>query len=344
MSSKSTKNKIKEYSSVAETVKKVDKKPEEKKEEKVEKTQVKSEPKPVEQEEPRITEEQVIEAFRSFGFEPNEKNNDIGYWTTRGQSEGQKLMEELYNKKNELNNEEESTKKTKETLPRLNDEDISALFDEYGLPQPDPEWARNHLPNDPIKLRSILEMQRKMTDDAVKEEATNSMSTPPQNIQPQPATPIPGMPTGMGGPIEGEPGMMPGSPTSNPFFIGDHSIVRITQPNNPNSSTTWLVDTKKKVLRPFMSDEAFKNAFENPAEAEKSVVTISAQELGPGGVLEGFSPLQGGKGVQGDGSMEDIEFSPAQIQRRYGKESDETSENKALSMLDGVFGNLNNQQ
>ena len=111
---------------------------------------------------------------------------------------------------------------------------------------------------------------------------------------------------------------------------------------NPNSSTTWLVDTKKKVLRPFMSEEAFKNAFESPEEAEKAVITVSAKELGPGGSLEGFKPLQGEQGVKDDGSMDDIDFSPAQVERRYGKTSDPASENKALSMLDGVLGNINN--
>lgn|SRR3990167_790267 len=303
-------------------------------------------------EEPRITSEQVIAAFRSFGFEPNERNhNDVGYWTTRGQSEGVKLMEELHKRRMEINQKEDDNKKneetkkksieeSKETLPRLSDEEINALFDEYGLPAPDPEWARNHLPNDPKGIRVMLKMQRKMADDILKKESKNTVTAIPET--PKMGTPMMPPPAqqpmmGMGG-----PNLMGGQEetSATPFFVGDNAIVRITNPNNPNMSTTWLVDAKRKVLRPFASEGAFRNAFENPEEAEKSVITLSSKELGPGGALDGFKPLQSKQGVNDDGSMEDIEFSPAQIQRRYGKQSDSNAENRALSMLDGVFGNL----
>jgi len=89
-----------------------------------------------------------------------------------------------------------------------------------------------------------------------------------------------------------------------------------------------------------MSEKAFENAFEDPEEAQKSVITISTKELGPGGVLDGFKPLQAQQGVNDDGSMEPIEFSPAQLQRRYGKQSDPAAENKSLSMLDGILGTM----
>ncbi|MBU2061258.1 MAG: hypothetical protein KKH44_05325 [Bacteroidetes bacterium] len=329
MASKSATKEIKKYSGVANKAKTANEK---------NKTQTNQS---IQQEEPRISQEQVIKAFESFGFQPNERNNEIGYWTTRPVSEGAKLMEELYKRRQEMNDEEDLNKKSKQTLPRLSDEEISAFYDEYGLPTPDPEWARNHLPNDPNKIRSLLEMQRKTTDDMIKNEA--KMATTPQPMaqqQPQ-QMPTMTMPNGMGGPTP-----MDGMPISQakPFFIGDHSIVRITNPNNPNSTTTWLVDSKKKVLRPFMSEEAFQNAFENPAEAEKSVVTISSKELGPGGVLEGFSPLQGGKGVRGDGSMDRVDFSPASIKRNYGKPIDPNVDNKAISLLDGLFGAIKQQQ
>lgn len=335
------------------------------------------------QEEPRITPEQVIAAFRSFGFEPNERNhNDIGYWTMKGQSEGVKLMEELHKRRMELNKQEDEHKKSqsereraaqkaeddkktahetivnkqhidKAAMPRLSDEDINALFDEYGLPAPDPEWARNHLPNDPKKIRSILEMQRKTADDLLKKHSKNTVNSMPETPKmpgsPMMAAPMQGrggpMPSmGQPGPMGMQAGMVPDDSPATPFFIGDHSIVRITNPTNPNASTLWLVDAKKKVLRPFLSEQAFQNAFENPEEAEKAVVTISTRELGKGGALDGFKPLQGSQGVNDDGSMEDIEYSPAQIQKRYGKPSDPTAENKALSMLDGVLGSVDKTQ
>lgn len=328
MATKSAQNKIKQYSGVAKTVKDKTVKNEEKN--KTNQTQQKIE-------EPKITHEQVVNIFKSFGFEPNSENNDIGYWTSRGQSESTKLVEELYNKRKELNSQKEVEGQTKKTLPRLSDEDILSLYDEYGLPTPDPEWVRNHMPNDTVKLRSLLETQRKITDDSIKskfdakKQMNNTMMGQNQ------------VPSGMGGPVQlpptvGEQNINNGKTT--PFFIGDHSLVKITNPSNPNASTIWLVDAKKKVLRPFLSQKAFENAFENPQEAENAVVTVSSTALGPGGVLEGFTPLKGQKGVKEDGSMDNIEFSPAQIQRRYGKKQDENAENKALSMLDGVFSKL----
>ena len=236
-------------------------------------------------------------------------------------------------------------------MPRLSDEDIAALFDEYGLPTPDPEWARNHLPNDPKKIRSILEMQRKTADDMMKKHSKNTVNAIPETPK---NSPIGGMTMqGKGGPIQQmnqstpmgmQAGMVPDDSPTTPFFIGDHSIVRITNPTNPNASTLWLVDSKKKVLRPFLSEQSFQNAFENPEEAEKAIVTISTRVLGKGGALDGFKPLRWTQGVNDDGSMDDIEYSPAQIQKRYGKPSDQVAENKALSMLDGVLGTMGKPQ
>jgi len=236
----------------------------------------------------------------------------------------------------------------KVAMTRLSDQDIAALFDEYGLPAPDPEWARAHLPNDPKKLRSVLEMQRKMADDMLKQQAKNSVNSMP--MVPKPGT-LPAMGAsqsmpmmGQGGPM-GMQGEMTGeqSPAS-PFFIGDHAIVRITNPTNPNASTLWLVEAKKKILRPFASEQAFKNAFEDPEAAMRAVITISTKELGPGGSLEGFKPLQGAQGVNEDGSMDDIPFTEGQLQDRYGKPSDPMSENKALSLVDGLMGKLQTNQ
>lgn len=331
---------------------------------------------PAPQEEKRITPEQVTAAFKSFGFEPNQRNhNDIGYWTMKPQSEGVKLMEELHKRRMDINKQEDDNKKTesdrqkatqkaeddkkdahesilnkqntdKAAMPRLSDHDINALFDEYGLPAPDPEWARNHLPNDPKKIRSILDMQRKMADDMLKKHSKNAVNSIPEVPKNAPLPAISAGRTnngqgGPGGPVGAQGDMTQGETPVRPFFVGDHSVVRITNPNNPNASTVWLVDANKKVLRPFASEQAFQNAFENPADAEKSTVTLSSKDLGPGGALDGFKPLKGNQGVKDDGSMDNIEFSPAQIQRRYGKPSDENVENKSLSMLDGVFGSLN---
>jgi len=326
-------------------------------------------------EEPRITPEQVIAAFKSFGFVPNERNhNDIAYWTMKGQSEGQQLIEELHKRRMEINRQEDEEKKSqqerqkasqkaeddkkraeedllhqqhlgKKAMPRLSDEDLNALFDEYGLPAPDHEWARNHLPNDPKKIRSILEMQRKTADDMMKKHSKNTVNAIPGTPKmgaaaaPMPAGGGMGGPTPMG--MQG--GMADGSTAVTPFFVGESAVVKITNPNNPQSSTLWLVNPKRKILQPFISEEAFKNAFEDPAEAEKSIITLSSQALGPGGALEGFSPLQGEKGVNNDGSLGEVEFTPNELRNKYGKQDDPAGENKSLSMLDGIFGQIGNQ-
>lgn len=331
-------------------------------------------------EEPRITKDQVVEAFQSFGFTPNERNhNDIAYWTTKGQSERPKLIEELHKRRTDINKQEDDHKNTeterekarqkseddkkaaheaisnkqhidKATMPRLSDQDINALFDEYGLPAPDPEWARSHLPNDPKKIRSILEMQRKMADDLLKKHTKNTINSMPEvpkmGSAPMPSAPAMA-PMGMGGPaspLGAQSGMFGGEAPITPFFVGDHALVRIISPNNPNSGTLWLVEKKKKILRPILSEKALENAFEDPEEAMKSIVTLSSQALGPGGPLEGFTPLDGEKGMKEDGSMDDVEFSPAELQNRYGKPEDLQGENNAISMLDGVMGKVGTQQ
>lgn len=328
-------------------------------------------------EEPRITPEQVVSAFQSFGFKPNERNhNDIGYWTTKGNSELPKLMEDLHKRRMEINAQEDDEKKSendrqkahkdfqskqemakkemehqqsvgKLAMPRLSDNEISALFDEYGLPAPDPEWARNHMPNDPQKVRSLLEMQRKTADEMMKKHAKNNVNSMPEVPKISPTSGIaagapapmmgqggPGTPLGMQGDITGM------ESSASPFFIGDHALVRISNPNNPQVKTLWLVDAKKKILRPILSDKAFENAFEDPLEAVKSIIDVSSKELGPGGSLEGFKPLQGSKGIMDDGTMEDIPFTEGQLQNRYGQASDPAAENRAITMLDGLVGKL----
>lgn len=164
---------------------------------------------------------------------PNDRNhNDIAFWTTKGKSEESKMIEELSKRRKEINQREDDTRKADEirrksqqdilnkheetkakilsqqneakiAMPRLSDEDIAALFDEYGLPKPDPEWARNHMPNDPKKIRSLLEMQRKMADDLFKKHSKNAVNSQPEvpkaSAMSMPAAPAMPM-MGQGGP------------------------------------------------------------------------------------------------------------------------------------------------
>lgn len=308
-------------------------------------------------EEPKMTPQQVAAAFQSFGYQPNQNNmNDVGYWSTRPVSEGAKLMSDLKKRREQDNLKSEDAKrqdeefnKSKQSLPQLNDIEIKGMYDEYGLPAPDTNWVRNNLPNDPEKLRLILETQRNAATDMLKthtKNMVNSMPQIPKASQSSAPTPIMGntQPITQGATSYNMGGMGMGGPgdTPSPFFIGDHAVVRIVSPNNPQASTLWLVDSKKKILRPFMTDQSFENAFEDPEAAKKTITTLSSQDLGPNGPLNGFKLLGQEHGVKDDGSMGNIEYTPAQIARRYGQPSDPAVENKSLSILDGVFNNLKN--
>ena len=361
MNPKDVTDKTKKYSGVVKSVQKAQKPPEE----------------------PRITKEQVTEAFKSFNIPLNARNHDdIAYWTTKGQSEKPKMIEELHKQRTELNQKEDEFRKSvvdkkkleddkkkqisesKETLPRLSDNDIKSLHDEYGLPSPDPEWARNHLPNDPKKIRSILEVQRKTADDMLKKHAKNTVNAMPEVPKVQSGAPMMGMGGPMSSPMQGpmqqptqSPTQMPNTPatmpgdmmgggdqSTTPFFIGDSAVVRIVNPANPNASTLWLVDPQKKVLQPFISEQAFENAFNDPQAAKNAIVTLSSKDLGPGGALDGFELLKGSQGVGHDGKKSNVEFSKAQIQNRYGKQSNPDAENKSMSLLDGVLGGLSKKK
>ena len=349
MSSKSAQGKTQKYSGLVKKVQ--DTKPES-----------------VTPEEPKITSEQIKAAFEAFHLPINDRgHNDILYWSTRPQSEGPKLIEELSNRRKEINQKQDDSNKAEEdkkkaledeeqrrsestkALPRLSDKELHDLFDEYGLPAPDPEWARTHMPNDPQKVRSILEMQRKTADDMLKKHTKNAVNSIPEVPKSTPmgqggSSNTPMMGRGGPSPVAGQGDMVQGDGPINPFFIGDHSIVKITNPNNPDASTLWLVDAKRKVLRPFLSEQAFDNAFESPEEARKAIVTISSKDLGPGGVLAGFTPLQSTKGIDHDGTMPPIEFTPSELQNRYGQPQNPEMENRALSMLDTILGKMSPQQ
>ena len=326
-------------------------------------------------EEPRIRPEEVIAAFRAFGFTPNERNHDdISYWSMKGVSEGAKLIEELHKRRMDINNKEDEDNKreeqkrktqedtlnkqneSKQTLPRLSDDDIKNLHDEYGLPNPDPEWVRNNMSNDPVRIRAILDAQSKATDDVLKKHIKNQVNSMPEVPKGAGMASMPTMPptmplrgmggpryTGMGGPADVGMDMMGEMRPATPLFVGDNALVKIVSPNNPNSGTLWMVNSKDKTLRPIGSEKVLESAFEDPIEAIKSIVKLSADALGPNGPLNGFTPLKQEHGIQDDGTMKNLDFSPFQLSQRYGQPEDPNAEQKALSMLDGIMGKVGGQ-
>lgn len=125
-----------------------------------------------------------------------------------------------------------------------------------------------------------------------------------------------------------------------PVFVGKSALVRLINGNDPSTATIWLVDSTNKTLRPFVSEDQFDSLFDNPEQAKKAVTTLPADELGPGGLLADFHVLDHQYGVQDDGSMKNVPFSPAQVQARYGKPINEEGETKAVSALDGLFSQI----
>ena len=125
-----------------------------------------------------------------------------------------------------------------------------------------------------------------------------------------------------------------------PIFVGKSALVRLINENDPNAATIWLVDPTNKTLRPFVSEDQFDKLFDNPAQAMKAVVTLSSNELSPGGVLEDYQVLDSNYGVGADGSMKDVEFSKSQLQGRYGQPINEGGEKNAVGVLDKILGTL----
>src|SRR3990167_3719354 len=77
-------------------------------------------------EEPRIRPEEVIAAFRAFGFTPNERNHDdISYWSMKGVSEGQKLIEELHKRRMDINNKEDEDNKREEQKRKTQEDTLN---------------------------------------------------------------------------------------------------------------------------------------------------------------------------------------------------------------------------
>ena len=63
-------------------------------------------------EEPKITPEEIVEAFKAFGFEPGERNHDdITYWSSKPRSTKSQLIEELHRRRVDSNKKEDEKSK-----------------------------------------------------------------------------------------------------------------------------------------------------------------------------------------------------------------------------------------
>lgn len=191
------------------------------------------------------------------------------------------------------------------------------------------------------KLMGELKKRREKETVAKEKQAMNTM-----NGSAGPGAPIHTM-MGMGGP--GIYSGMGGPNDNSPIFVGDYGLIRFGQNASGDPAdtyTTFLVDKKNQSIRQIMSDQAFYNLFGDQASvdrAKNSIKTIDESELQSGGALGNFTILPADYAVKDDGSMRKIEFSPSQLQSRYGGNAvNEKMENASLALLDGALNTIKN--
>jgi len=140
------------------------------------------------------------------------------------------------------------------------------------------------------------------------------------------------------------PKQEPQKKQGKPVFVGKSALVRLVNGTDINTATIWLVDPSNKTLRPFVSEEQFDSMFDNAKQARSAIVTLQTDELSPGGVLGDFKVLDSNYGIKGDGSMKKVEFSPSQLQGRYGQPMNMDGETKSVGVLDSLLGSLGGQE
>ena len=196
----------------------------------------------------------------------------------------------------------------------------------------------------------------------------NSMQPQGGPTMPIEAAPVQGqepmMPMG-GAPVQGQEPMMPiegmpqppqeeqmiqpnTSPISegNPYFLGDHALVRFSSGEDSGSDIYWLVDKEDRTVRPFESDMALDAAFgEDLPTALQNAVTLTPPITDPDGnitegVLAEFSLLGPEYAIKEDGTSKPLDFSSHQLKSRYGKSIDEKSEGMSTEVIDGFLEKL----
>lgn len=116
---------------------------------------------------PNITKEQVENAFKSFGYQPDLNNmNDTGYWMTKPVTEISKLISELRKRREKDNANLEEQGQKLDIEKRLDPDRIKQIYDRYGLSEQikdddDINRIQNILPNDEDNLTKILEEEQK---------------------------------------------------------------------------------------------------------------------------------------------------------------------------------------
>ena len=132
-----------------------------------------------------------------------------------------------------------------------------------------------------------------------------------------------------------------------PYFLGGHALIKFSSGEEGfGPDTYWIVDKSNHTIRPFESHMALDAAFGEELESALSnAVTIAPPMVDDAGhisqgVLTDFTLLGPEYAIKEDGTSKPLHFSPHQLRGRYGKPVNESVEQLATEVVDGLLGLL----
>lgn len=282
-----------------------------------------------EKEEPKIPSYGIVNAFKTFGL--NAPEGEVLYWSNQPQKNISKMLTDIRKvKKNEDEKKSVETERSSKMSP-LTDEQIYALYDEYGLSKPNPVWVRKNLPNDEEKIRKYLEIEFNHKNNLRKKELSNSLKQETM-IQQVPYTGQLYKNDGTGSPLN----MEEEDNEYNPYHLSSKSLCKVSGDN-----TIWLIDSGKKTIKPFTSRKAFinyfkgkDNNFERVSEAEEGIKEITSKQFNS--LIKNYKFYQMNHAIKedGQGAAEDAFYvNPTDISNNYGKTINTNTLNTAISYI-----------
>lgn len=134
----------------------------------------------------------------------------------------------------------------------------------------------------------------------------------------------------------------PTSTGGTAYHMGDMSLIRFDAGSGIPTTQVWLLDNKRKEMRPFASQQAFLDAYAgNTDAAHQAIVTVHAADRAPGGILSSYEMLPASYAVQGDGSYAKTDASKAELSATYGKDPvDYATYEKMINFVGGFLSSL----
>lgn len=315
------------------------------------------------QKEPTLDIGYIKQVFNDFGYQPVAA--DVHYWGSMKESQKPQLVKKLQSRRDEqekaqteqenkikesqriaeerASQGEEQRQQEQENMmvspKHLSDQQIEALYSEYGLPKPDASWVKKHLPDNEDLLRNILKQEVSHIEAATKiasKQALDAMkNSSANNVLQNTGQGGRGRADGQGGPAP--TGSIPDFAKYTDHFVGKHSLVKFQEdPDGPegfSDKTVWLLDNENSVMRPFMSMAAFNASFKDPADAMNQVVTMPISQIKNGQFAGKFEILNSDYGINSDGSYKDLEVNRSALKDRYGMEYNEGAMVSGVGML-----------